>query len=127
VFNMTGIVAVKEATMFSKARPWWMILEVDWSIMEYYRYWIAKQGEKTCPPLAKCHVSMVRGEEPRDKDYWQQVLGKKLKITYTNDLQTNGKHWWLPVTSPDILQVREELGLKPPKFQLHLTVATKAQ
>lgn len=128
------IVAGKALEHFTKARPWWMILQCDQGIMEYYRWWIHNHYRdvwgrpiyKTCPPLARSHISVVRGEEPRIPNVWDKLIGQRLEFKYNFDLQTNGKHWWVYVEAPALLQIRRDLGLNPPKFPLHLTVATNA-
>jgi hypothetical protein len=73
---------------------------------------------------------MVRGENPSDKGkkLWNSLIGKRLEFSYTPDLQTNGKHWWLLVECPQIYEIRKELGLNPkPRHPLHMTIATNAE
>ena len=139
MLKSTGkIVAGKALEVFSKARPWWMILQCDQGIMEYYRWWIhnsykdvwGRQIYKTCRPLAQCHISMVRGEEPNKvgRQNWNSYIGQKLNFTYSPDIKTNGKHWWLLIDCPEIASIRWALGLRPyPKLPLHLTIATNAE
>jgi hypothetical protein len=132
------IIAGSSLEQFTKARPYWMVLGCDQGIMEYYRWWIhnsfkdvwGRQIYKTCRPLASCHISMVRGENPSDKGkkLWNSLIGKRLEFSYTPDLQTNGKHWWLLVECPQIYEIRKELGLNPkPRHPLHMTIATNAE
>lgn len=105
-----------------------MVLQCSPSIMEYYRYWIQRElGVRTCQPMAKCHVSMIRGEEPRDKAYWDTLPGKQLSLTYSPDVRTNGKHWWVFVNAPEILEIRRKLGLSKPKYPLHMTIGTTVE
>ena len=132
------IVAGSSLEQFTKARPYWMVLQCDTGIMEYYRWWIhnsfkdvwGRQIYKTCKPLAGCHISMVRGEAPSEKGkkLWDSLPGRKLNFTYSPDIKTNGKHWWVYVDCPDIYNIRAELGLRPmPKHPLHMTIATNAE
>jgi len=132
------IIAGSSLAQFTRARPYWMVLQCDQGVMEYYRWWIhnsfkdvwGRQIYKTCRPLAGCHISIVRGEDPsvKGKKLWDSLIGKKVPFTYTPDLQTNGKHWWLLIDCPEIIEIRQQLGLRPvPKFPLHLTVATNAE
>lgn len=139
MLNSSGkIVVGKALEVFSRARPYWMILRCDQGIMEYYRWWIhnsfrdvwGRQIYKTSAPLAQSHISIVRGENPSDKGkrIWDTFLNKTLKFSYSPDIRTNGKHWWLEVSCPDIYDIRESLGLRPvPKLPLHLTVATNRE
>lgn len=135
-FKSSGrIVAGSSLESFTKARPWWMILQCDPGIMEYYRWWIhnhqrdvwGRQVYKTCPPLARSHISIVRGEAPKDQKVWNELIGRRFEFKYNNKLETNGKHWWVYVDAPELLEVRRNLGLRPPKYQFHLTVATNAE
>jgi hypothetical protein len=132
------IVAGKALDQFTKARPYWMILQCDPGIMEYYRWFVhnserdvwGRQIHKTCPPLARCHISMVRGENPSEKGkkLWNRLIDRRLSFTYSPDIKTNGKHWWVCVGCPDIYNIREELGLIPiPRLPLHMTFAVKAE
>jgi hypothetical protein len=54
----------------------------------------------------------------------QLFANKPIKFYYNPfDIGTNGKHWWLNVTSSDAENIREFLGLsRIPYFGLHLTI-----
>jgi hypothetical protein len=131
------IVAGKALSQFTKARPFWMVLQCDPGIMELYRWFIhnsfkdvwGRQIYKTCKPLAGCHISVVRGENPSKagKELWDTLVGRRIEFSYAPDVQTNGKHWWVLVECPKIYEIRKELGLNPkPRYPLHLTIATNA-
>lgn len=72
---------------------------------------VRQRGVKVSESAWKAHISVVRGEEPRNKQAWKKYDGKRISFSYTPMVQTNGAHWWLPVSSPDLNQIRKELGL----------------
>ena len=107
--------------VFDKRGPWWLTLRCDQGIMEYYSRWLALEGFKVCQPVAKAHISVVRGEIPFRKDLFHCSVGKRFSFNYSNVPETNGKHWWLPVKSEEVESFRFDLGLSPSQ-SLHLTI-----
>jgi hypothetical protein len=77
------------------------------------------------PPAWGPHISVVRGEMPRNKALWGQYEGTQIRFRYDpNDVRRNDEYIWLPVECPALLDFREELGLRrEPRQALHLTVA----
>ena len=135
ITSVGKIIAGSSIEKFTNARPFWMVLQCDRGLMQYYRWWIhnsfrdvwGRTVHKTCEPIAQAHISMVRGETPQDLKFWDSLIGAKLTFEYSVDVQTNGKHWWLPVQCPQIYEIRGKLGLRPiSKVPLHLTIATNA-
>ena len=115
--------------VFDRNRPFWLILQCPKDIMWFYINQINQavadgfQEKVVGPPLADCHVSIVRDEKAR-RDPWKAVQGRLVKFEYQPCLQTNGKHWWLPVRSKEVENLREHIGLRPRGYvPLHLTVA----
>lgn len=140
-YPFTGIGKLVRGSSFgvfsegSKRGPWWLTLRVDAGIMDYYRWWIHSQRDvwgrsvhKTCEPVAKAHISVVRGEKPnRNIDKWSKVVGARFSFSYSHEVQTNGKHWWLLCESEQVRELREYLGLPViSSTKLHLTVAVTA-
>ena len=122
------VIAGKGLEGFTKAKPWWMILQCDHNgIGRFYIDLLAREGIETCLPLAGCHVRLVRGEEPRDKALWKALGSQRFSFRYQSGLKTNGKHWWLAIDAPELLKIRSDLGLPKSLFPLHLTVAVKAE
>lgn len=117
---------------FTKSKPWWMILSCDEGIMYHYRWQLhssgdpALQTQRICNPIAKCHISIVRGEAPKISGLWDALVGRKVSFRYSPEVRTNGKHWWLPIECPEIESIRAELGLPTSKVPLHLTIGTNA-
>jgi hypothetical protein len=115
--------------VFDRNRPFWLILQCPKDIMWFYINQINQavvdglEKKVVGPPLADCHVSIVRDEKARS-DPWKAAQGYPLRFEYQPCLQTNGKHWWLPVRSREVENLRERIGLRPRGYvPLHLTVA----
>lgn len=115
----------------TSAREWWMIAEVDDEIGRYHRelfsHW--SKAEKLSMPEWGTHVSLVRGEHPRNADKWHEWDGKIIHFTYGHELQTmsHTPYMWVEAKCPDAEAIRLELGLsKEPEYGFHLTVARKA-
>lgn len=66
---------------------------------------------------------MLRNEEPLDKLSWKKYDGETIIFRYSPIMNFDGLFCWLNVTSPQALDIREELGLcREPILPLHLTV-----
>jgi len=107
----------------SHSNPWWLIAESDIGIIEYYRAQTMKQYKiRLDPPGYGSHVSIVRGEEPINKEFWHTLNGREVQFRYTHLVYTNGFHWWLNVLCPEYDEIRVQLGFPPEGRSLHLTV-----
>lgn len=92
--------------------------------MWFYYHQLTKHGHSVAPPMAGCHISVVRDEEPTRKDLWKASVGRSVSFEYQPKLQTNGRHWWLLARSTELLDLRESFGLKRHlRHPLHITVA----
>jgi hypothetical protein len=109
----------------------WAILACDDEISKYYRHLYSMEncflnGEKTgklIRPIWGCHMSFSRGERFSKK----LDEGKWIEFEYELPAETNGKYWWFKVICPELLDLREKLGLKRnPKVGLHLTFGIAA-
>jgi len=135
---LTGIgkIVAGSSFGFTKAHPSWMVLTCDEQIMRYYQWWVHNSFKDVWgrsiyqlhAPIARCHISIVRGENPEKTKakVWDQLIGQKVQFEYSNEVNTNGKHWWLPVKCPRLIEIRRELGLPPSKIPLHMTIGTCA-
>ena len=106
-------------------KPWWMIIKVDGDIVEYYSWWLEKRfGIKLQRPAWGAHISVIRNEESPVWDKFKEKLNnKEIIFEYIPEPRSNGKHWWLKVTSDEILKIREDMGyLEDMKFAPHLTI-----
>ncbi len=123
-------------------KDYWCILQVDTEITRYYRWWIqrhlwawtAVQPDWLCQPSWDAHVSVIRGEHPRQNlDLWRKYDGVKVEFKYAhyprkttmedrdNRYTKDGDFWFIDVECPLIDHIRAELGLST-HFHYHLTV-----
>ena len=107
-----------------KPAPWWLILKTDKGLMEYYQHWIKQHYdvgfEKT---VWGSHISVIRGDEPLNKEAWGKYNNEVIPFTYTNRIYR--VHWFFCVDaySPRLEEIRAELGLpKLPKYGFHITI-----
>lgn len=114
---------------------WWLILEVGHGLVKmnkwllekegtkvvssddafghtYTRTWpVVKRGVKVSESAWKPHVSVVRGERPRNKRDWKKYNGKKVWFKYSPLIIRGGPYYWLEVYSNELEFIRKELGL----------------
>lgn len=103
----------------------WIVARVDDEIARYYATQIEKRFGITLQWRARAgtHVSVVRGEAPRDNaEHWGKHDGLEVPIKYTHDVYTNGQHWWLNVLCDDFADIRGFYGLGTTKRWFHLTI-----
>lgn len=116
---------------------WWCIAQIDREITRYYRYWANQNpvvfGEThldLCLPSWDAHISIVRGEVPREefRHHWKKYHGKTITFRYSHCLRRTRNHihekdyfWFIDVQSPEIDEIREELGLRT-FYNYHITV-----
>lgn len=126
----------------SSTTDWWCILKVDREITRYYRWWIGRhlwgrtaiRPDWLCLPSWDAHVSIVRGEKPRQNaEMWRKYEGEQVEFQYAHyPRQTtaedrlrryakDGDFWFVNVVCPRIDEIRAELGLRS-NFRYHLTV-----
>lgn len=108
--------------------PWWLILQCDRGIIDYYawllqRYGVALHKGSTFGP----HVSVVKGVEPPAREAWGFDPGP-VAFRYSNVVRwDNGRHAWLDVWSPELADLRVRLGFDgAPKMSFHLTLGRLA-
>jgi hypothetical protein len=121
--------SIRTGTSYQKfhgANPFWLVVECDRGLSDFYSDQIKKSGERgnVNTPLAGAHISVVRNEKPKAKDAWRGSIRKRISYEYQPLLKTNGLHWWLPVRSEELVELRKEFGLFPhPSVPFHLTVS----
>ncbi len=136
-----GYLKYDPTTPNSKNEKWWAMLKCDENLTAYYRYWLSKcwivkgsgriwsreqeiqtdddweifnRGVKLHRSVWGSHISVVRGEEPHPKDakYWKKYENRKIWFEYDPEfLNSNGRHWWVRIISPELEDIRSELGL----------------
>ena len=109
----------------TKFKPWYCIARVDTGLVRYYQWWIWHLYRvKLTDSAWKPHCTVTRGENPRGrKMLWKKYDRFPVDLHYSPEVWTNGKHWWLPVASPELEKIRKELGLRPrPYVPFHITI-----
>jgi hypothetical protein len=99
---------------------WWARVFVDKNILYYYAWHLKKYGisiqlgVKPGP-----HVTFVRGEDPPNKQIWGK--DQEIVLYYSHIVRgDNDYHVWVDAKSPQLDQLRSDLGL-PPKPQKYLS------
>jgi hypothetical protein len=114
-----------EGSLFVEGR--WLVLHCCKETSSYYRHLVGREfrTEALNRPLWGPHISVVRGEKSTED--LRHLQGKIVEFSYHPEkIDTNGKHWWIPVTSPDLIKVRIGLGLLPsPEYPFHWTIGVK--
>ncbi len=105
----------------------WSILNCEVGIIEYYGYWMEKMFDiKLQKPKHGAHITVIREEQIEDSIYdslWEKDQNKEIQFDYSNKIQTNGEHFWLPIKCDELLDIRGSMGLvKKGRFSLHMTV-----
>lgn len=107
------------------SEKWWLVLDCDPEISSYYRHLFHIQNyksQKLLMPAWDSHVTIIRNEEPPNKELWEAYAGERVEYEYCHDSKTDGNYWWLDVICPRLIEIREELGLSPqPLYPLHLS------
>lgn len=108
------------------SEKWWVVVDCQKDIGNYYRYLYSHYFYK-CKTIQRPawdeHISVVRNEEPPNKNLWNKYEGCEIQFTYQPNIETDGSYYWLPVECDFLLDLRVELGLsREPEFPLHLTI-----
>lgn len=109
----------------SKFNFWWAKVDVHPSIIRYYQHWIQKEmNTRVNTPIWKAHITVVRGEQPKNKVAWKKYQGKLIHFDYDPVFKMSDKYFWLTVHSKELSEIRVELGLTPePRVPFHITIA----
>ena len=109
----------------------WAVLMCDDEISRYYRHLYAIENPylnsgkstKLTRPVWGAHISFLRSEHVPNFKLWRLDDGKLVDFEYEAGVKTNGEYFWLHVSCPYLLDLREKYGLsREPKFGLHLTI-----
>lgn len=129
-------------TMKSKT-DWWVIIQLDRGITDYYRWWLDRYWwecdhqsvkRRYCEPSWGSHVSIGRGEVPKHQEKWKRLHGKRVNVEYSPLIRqtsesADGKDyfWFLDAHCPEFVEIRRELGLQWQRdgipFRGHITIA----
>lgn len=105
----------------------WAILNSEIGIIDYYAWWVEKIfGYKLQKPKHGTHITVIREEEINEHLYdslWEKDQNKEIIFEYSNKIETNGEHFWIPIKCDILLDIRENMGLcRKPIFSLHMTI-----
>lgn len=121
-----GTIRYSPKLLGGQSEKWWVVLDCDEELSKYYRHLYKINAYNTkvlLMPAWKSHITIVRNEEPSQKEPWERHAGCIVEFDYSSEVETNGAYFWLPVTSDYLLDFREELGLpRNPLFPLHLSI-----
>ncbi len=113
----------------NRNEKWWMVIKCSTGIAKYYRhlfYLSRYRCEKLMRGSWEEHITVIRNEEPFNKELWEKYEGKPVQFEVIHEPRTNGDYHWLPVICPLALDVREELGLpRETRYNLHLSFGHK--
>lgn len=135
-FKTSGIVRYSSGGIMShlKRRPrhtnkWWMVIDIDQGILDYYYFLYRKGTYNTIPlqrPFYSAHISVIKAEEPDDslKIFWGKHEGAKVDVFYSHQISESrgGIYRALTAYCPAAYIIREELGLKNLFFDYHITI-----
>lgn len=140
-FKSTGRLSYDPKRMdMNRNTAWWLVLNCDPGIADYYRWWINKttnplnlpEGEIK-KPIWWPHISVIRGEKPRAdlRHLWKKYEGEEVEFTYGIIPHNSGEnttrktpdiHWYVNCECPRLDEIRRELGLWRGYEKYHLTV-----
>ena len=113
----------KSNGIFGYEDNWWLLLQCDKGIVDFY-VWLANRygipilkGSKYGP-----HISVVKGELPRNIEFWNSLNGQSAEILYTNQVRVEQGYAFLDVRSEELAEVRRKLGFDTIKMSYHLSL-----
>lgn len=121
IHKTTGVLWFDPLKGTKHFKPWWVLLKTQEDIIDFYRWFLKKKGIQTMPnKLWGPHVSVVKSQEPENKELWGQE--GTIEMFHTNVIRfDNNKHAWLDVFCPEMYDLRLKLGL-PGKSFYHMTL-----
>lgn len=93
-----------------KEDNFWLVLDIDKQIADYYRSFIPKQYIYNLPRYLP-HISIVRKEKPLNIDVWGKYNGEDTDFYYDGYVYIGNLYCWIDAFSDKLEKIREELGL----------------
>jgi hypothetical protein len=129
MFKIEGTIRYSPKLVGSKTESkWWMIVDCDptGEMGRYYRHLYhvsTHRCRRIQAPSWALHITVVRDEKPSRPWLWGLYSGRKVEVEYEPLVRSGETYYWLDVTCPVLLDVREELGLeRHPLYPLHLSI-----
>lgn len=119
-----------ERSMMKRRTNYWCVLQLPNDLVRYYQYFIIKEKHLDIKmPAWGSHISIIRGEKPdrEHRDLWKKYHKKKFSIRFKpyieeiKDKKKPGSFYVITVESPELMKIREELGLSVHR-DFHLTI-----
>ena len=111
----------------------WVILNIDKSIINYYKFWVEKFiGKKLSTSFHGSHVTCVAGKYDKGlikHPRWNEFNKRVVSFEYDSHIYTDkdwfflGEYFWLRVHCNELIKIRTDLGLRPQPFHpFHSTI-----
>ena len=123
-YNSIGIVNYSD-------KDGWITIKVDYSIVNYYKWWIEKFiFKKISTPLYSPHITVLPSKHNgdfRNHKNWKLHDKEVVQFCYNSVIMTDSlvgsRYFWLIVKCPIVSKIREEFGLNPKlKWTEHCTI-----
>lgn len=131
MLNSIGIIKIEPKRSSIKVDPeGWVVIMADQELTRYYieQFNFAHRAKdiQIMFPAWGGHISIVRGENIKDRKYLMSLNNKQISFKYDSEVKGNGNHFWLNVECAEAEDIREKLGLsRKPRFNFHLTIGVK--
>lgn len=119
----------QDVTKKHKSQSSWKrvaIIKTNCDISSYYAWFLKKRFNlELNRTLRGTHISFINDKMDFQvfQDATKHFHGKPITFYHELEPQSNGKHWWLNVYSPEAESIREVCGLtRHPYFGFHLTL-----
>jgi len=105
---------------------WFLAVNVDPQIAEYYRWWVYKRFMLQLQHTAwHPHVTVLDGRrsvKPQNRKNWEKHSGEIIHFEYSPNIEQHWKFWCLPVKSERLQEIKRELGFNDAESKLHVTI-----
>lgn len=121
-----GVLRYSPKLIGNRNEKWWLVVDCDEEIGRYFRslYDLAAyRTDSLQRPSWSSHITVIRDEEPPNKQLWELYAGAKVEFMCFLPVRTDGYYYWLDVRCERLLNLREELGLpRQPEMGFHISV-----
>jgi len=103
---------------------WYAVLDCCPELGRLYRelfYRSVYKTRKIQATLWGSHITVIRDEEPVNKELWKKYECELIEFTYSPIAECNRYYHWIPIICPRLDEIRTELGLPSPEYPYHLT------
>lgn len=115
---------VRSELVITRIRPNWAIVRVPIPLIENARTQIGlKEGQKPAIPSWGPHITIVRGERV-DRTKWGLQEQEEINFSFDTEVKEGrNRYFYLDVYSPELEQVRLNLGIRrKPTPDFHITI-----